>query len=122
MKRGLWPVLFTGILLILFAGCGGPAVQPLVFNPRRGMTGEVNTYDLKDRNGAPIGTASWTWQEDPDHGQWTQGYELDINGRIDRGEVVMGETSAPSAPGARWAAAFCSDLCSRRDYYFDHGG
>ncbi len=65
MKRGLWPALFTGILLILFAGCGGPAAQPLVFNPAPWSAGEVSTYDLKDRNGAPIGTASWTWQEDP---------------------------------------------------------
>ena len=117
MKRGLWPVLFTGILLILFAGCGGPVAQPLVFNPAPWSDGEVNTYDLKDRNGAPIGTASWTWQEGPDRGQWTQGYELDINGRIDRGEVVMGENFRPISSwremgGRRFAATYAADAIS----------
>jgi len=114
MKRGLWPVLFTGFLLVLFAGCGGPAAQPLVFNPAPWSNGEVSTYDLKDRNGAPIGTASWTWQQDAGNGHWTQGYDLNINGQIDRGEVVMGKNLRPISSwremsGRRFATTYAAD-------------
>ncbi len=114
MKRGLWPVLLTGFLLIILAGCGGPSAQPLNFNPAPWRDGEVSTYDLKDRNGAPIGTAVVDVAERSRSGQWTQGYELNISGRIDRGEVVMGENLRPISSwremgGQRFAATYAAE-------------
>ena len=106
--------LVVGLALIVLCGCSAPAAQPLIFNPAPWRDGEVSTYDLKDRNGAPIGTAAWTWREDPGSGQWIQGYELDINGRSDRGEVVMGKDLRPfnswrEMGGQRYAATYAAD-------------
>jgi len=114
MKRWLWLALVAGMIALVLAGCGGPAVQPLTFNPAPWRDGEVSTYDLKDRNGAAIGTASWTWQEGPVAGQWTQAYEMNINGRLDHGQVVMGADLRPISAwrelgGQRFDATYAAD-------------
>ena len=58
-------LLVAGLVLIALAGCSAPAAQPLSFNPAPWSDGEVSTYDLQDRNGAPLGTAAWTWRAGP---------------------------------------------------------
>jgi uncharacterized membrane protein YhfC len=106
--------LIAGLLLIALAGCSAPAAQPLNFNPAPWNDGEVSTYDLRDRNGAPLGTAAWTWRAGPSSGEWTQGYELNLGGRVDRGEVQMGIDLRPISSwremsGQRFAATYAAD-------------
>ena len=114
MKRRLWLASIVGLIIVLLSGCAAPVAQPLSFDPAPWRDGEVSTYDLKDRNGAPLGTASWTWRSGPGAGQWTQGYELDINGRLDRGEVVMAGDFRPVSSwretgGQRFATTYATD-------------
>jgi uncharacterized membrane protein YhfC len=114
MRFRAWLVVLTGLLLITLTACSAAPAQPLQFNPAPRRAGEVSMYDLKDRNGAPLGTAVWTWQEGPGRGEWTQGYELSINGRSDRGEVVMGQDLHPvgswrQVGGQRFATTYAAD-------------
>ena len=88
-----WLILI-GCFLVL-TGCSRPPVQPLSFNPAPWADGETTSYELQDQNGAPIGTALWTWRKDTagkpsTAGRgWSQSYQLDMPGRSDRGEVTM---------------------------------
>jgi uncharacterized membrane protein YhfC len=114
VKFRIGMILIVGLALITLSGCSAPAAQPLSFNPAPWSDGEVSTYDLRDRNAASIGTATWTWREDPGSGQWIQGYALDINGRSDRGEVVMGKDLRPMSSwremsGQRFATTYAAD-------------
>ena len=107
-------LLISGLLLIALAGCSAPTAQPLNFNPAPWNDGEVSTYDLHDRNGAPLGTAAWTWRAGPGSGEWTQGYELNLSGRVDRGEVLMGKDLHPISSwremgGQRFTATYAAD-------------
>ena len=107
-------LLIAGLVLIALAGCSAPKAQPLSFNPAPWHDGEVSTYDLRDRNGAPIGTAAWTWHAGPGADQWTQEYELNLSGRLDRGEVLMGKDLRPISSwremsGQRFAATYAAD-------------
>ena len=52
MKQFSGPVLLAGLVLLLLAACGGPAVQPLTFSPAPWSDGEVNSYDVIGRDGA----------------------------------------------------------------------
>ena len=88
MKHYSAPVLLAGLILLLLAACGGPAAQPPTFSPAPWSDGEVSSYDVINRDGAPLGTASWTWRRSPEG--WAQAYELSLAGRADRGEVVVG--------------------------------
>ncbi len=114
MKRWLGLVFFTGLFVAILAGCGGPAPQPLTFNPAPWSDGEVSAYDLKDKNGAAAGTASWTWRRGPDAGQWTQGYELNTGSRLDRGQVIVDAAMRPVSSwrelsGQRFATTYAAD-------------
>jgi len=88
LKHFSGPVLLAGLLILLLTACNGPATQPLVFAPAPWSDGEVSSYDVIGRDGAPLGTASWTWRRSPEG--WTQAYELNLAGRADRGEVMVG--------------------------------
>ncbi len=74
-------------LVLLVAGCGGPAPQPLRFNPAPWQDGEISVYRVADAGGRELGTAQWVWTQDPDG--WTQAYELRLASRTDRGEVII---------------------------------
>jgi len=106
--------LAIGLALIVLCGCSAPAAQPLSFNPAPWREGEASTYDLRDRSGAAIGTAAWIWHAGPGAGQWTQEYELNLSGRLDRGEVMMGKDLRPvrswrELSGQRFAATYEAD-------------
>ncbi len=114
MKRWSWQFLVVGLLLVVLIGCSGPAPQPLTFNPAPWSDGEVSAYDLKDKNGTPAGTASWMWRRGPAAGQWTQGYELNVSGRPDRGQVIVGADLRPVSSwretgGLRFDATYAAD-------------
>ncbi len=110
--------LIAGFTLILLAACAGsptagPA-QPLSFNPAPWSDGEVSTYDLRSSSGALLGTEVWTWQRGPEGEQWTQSYELNVSGRLDRGQVVMGADLRPISAwrelsGLRYEATYGPD-------------
>ncbi len=107
MKRSLMLALMVGIVLSMVTACGGPAAQPLAFKPAPWRDGETSAYDLKDKGGAVIGAAVWTWRRGPDAGQWAQSYELNIAGRSDRGQVVVDAVPSSSSgqvlrPVASW--------------------
>ncbi|MCU0501122.1 MAG: YhfC family glutamic-type intramembrane protease [Anaerolineae bacterium] len=87
MKRSFATLFLAGLILLL-AACGGPATQPLVYSVAPWAAGEVSSYDVIGRDGAPLGSASWTWRRNPEG--WTQAYELSLAGRADRGEVMVG--------------------------------
>lgn len=91
MKRlPLFILLVT--LVALSAACGGPAAQPLHFNPAPWQDGEASVYRVADANGAELGTARWDWARTA--AGWTQSYQLDLPGRLDRGEVMVGDDLA----------------------------
>lgn len=99
-------------LALLLAACGGPAAQPLHFNPAPWQDGEVSVYRVADATGAELGTARWAWARAGDG--WSQTYELDLAGRVDRGEVMVGDDlSARSAwrevSGKRYEARYAAD-------------
>jgi len=81
------------VVCLFLSACAGPAPQPLTFNPAPWSDGEISTYDVRDKAGALVGTASWSWQRSPEG--WVQAYELNLGGRLDRGEVVMGPDLQP---------------------------
>ena len=84
----------AAVLLIVFlTACAGPPAQPLAFNPAPWSDGEVSTYDVRDKAGTLVGTATWSWQRSPEG--WSQAYELNLSGRLDRGEVVMAPDLRP---------------------------
>jgi len=100
------------MLLVLLSACAGPPPQPLAFNPAPWSDGEISTYDVLDKAGTLLGTASWTWQHSPEG--WTQAYELKLSGRLDRGEVVMGPDLRPlrswrELGGRRLEATYSAD-------------
>lgn len=112
MKRWIWPALWAGILIILAAGCSGPATQPLAFNPAPWQDGEVSVYRVADANGAELGTAQWGWTRLADG--WSQTYELRLSGRLDRGEVIVGNdlkmrSAWREVGGARYEARYAAD-------------
>lgn len=112
MKQWSRMALVAGIVLVLLVGCGGPAVQPLVFNPAPWQDGEVTGYVVRDANGAELGAAQWTWRRTADG--WTQAYELNLAGRIDRGEVAVGDDLSMRSAwrevgGTRYEALYATD-------------
>lgn len=114
MKHWSWQFLVVGLLLVVLIGCGGPAPRPLTFAAAPWSDGETSTYDLKDRTGTPIGTAIWTWRRGPAAGQWTQGYELTIGSRPDRGQVIVDAAMRPVSSwretgGLRFDATYAAD-------------
>ncbi|MCX6029031.1 MAG: YhfC family glutamic-type intramembrane protease [Chloroflexi bacterium] len=114
MKRSLSLALMAGIILVILTGCAGPAPQPLTFQSAPWSDGEVNAYDLKDKNGAAAGTAAWTWRRGPDAWQWTQEYELKLGGRLDRGQVIVDAALRPVSSwretgGLRFDATYATD-------------
>jgi uncharacterized membrane protein YhfC len=81
------------MLLVLLSACAGPPAQPLAFTSAPWSDGEISTYDVLDKAGTLLGTASWSWQRSPEG--WTQAYELNLGGRLDHGEVVIGPDLRP---------------------------
>ena len=107
-------LLVVSLVLIALTGCSASPAQPFSFNPAPWSDGEASTYDLRDRNGATIGTAAWIWHAGPGTDQWTQEYELNLSGRLDRGEVVMGKDLRPISSwremnGQRFATTYAAD-------------
>lgn len=110
MKRSAKLSLFA--VLVLLAACGGPAAQPLAFNPAPWQEGEISVYRVADANGAELGTAQWAWARTADG--WAQAYELNLSGRLDRGEVVLGDDLAMRSAwrevgGNRYEAHYAAD-------------
>lgn len=108
MKRTLWLLVAVALLL---AACGGPT-QPLAFNPAPWQDGEVSVYRVADAKGAELGTAQWAWARLADG--WSQTYEVRLAGRLDRGEVVLGNDLATRAAwrevgGNRYEARYEAD-------------
>jgi uncharacterized membrane protein YhfC len=81
------------VACLFLSACAGPPPQPLTFNSAPWSDGEVSTYDVRGGDGSLAGTASWTWQRSPEG--WTQAYELNLGGRLDHGEVVVGPDLRP---------------------------
>lgn len=90
MRRS-FAVFWLVALTALLAACSGPA-QPLAFNLPPWQAGEVSIYRVADANGTELGTAQWAWTRTAD--DWSQTYELRLGGRLDRGEVVVGDDLA----------------------------
>ena len=112
MKRWTWPALLAGLLIVLLAGCSGPAAQPLAFNPAPWTAGEVSEYVLLDRSGAQIGTATWKWSRSS--ADWLQEYTTTVNGREDRGSVALDADLRPvratrEVGGVRYEASYLAD-------------
>ncbi len=112
MKHWIRSALLAGILMVLLAACGGPAVQPLAFNPAPWQDGEVSVYRVADANGAELGTAQWAWARRVDG--WSQTYELRLSGRLDRGEVIVGDdltmrSAWREVGGNRYEARYAAD-------------
>ena len=113
MKHGIWAALWAGILLVLLAACGGPAVQPLAFRPAPWQDGEVSVYRVADASGVELGTAQWAWARMADGG-WLQTYEMRLSGRLDRGEVLLGDDLAMQSAwrevgGNRYEVRYAAD-------------
>ena len=112
MKRWIWPALLAGVLMVLLAACGGPAAQPLAFNPAPWTAGEVSEYVLLDSSGAQIGAATWTWSRSS--ADWLQEYTTTVNGREDRGSVALDADLRPvratrEVGGVRYEASYLAD-------------
>jgi uncharacterized membrane protein YhfC len=112
LKHYSRPVLLAGLMILLLTACSGPAAQPLTFAPAPWSDGEVSSYDVTSRDGAPMGTASWTWRRSPEG--WTQACELSLAGRADRGEVMVGSDLAAirswrELSGKRFEAEYGAD-------------
>ena len=100
------------MLLALLSACASKPAQPLTFNPAPWSDGEISTYDVLDKAGTLLGTASWSWQRSPEG--WTQAYELNLGGRLDHGEVVIGPDLRPlrswrELAGRRLEATYSAD-------------
>lgn len=96
MKRGLCMLVVVALGLVFLAGCSGNtlATQPLSFKTAPWTDGEVSTYDVLGKDGKQAGTATWTWHQVQNG--WTQAYELNMAGRLDRGTVVLGKDLLPA--------------------------
>ncbi len=111
MKKRSFVQLLLAALALLLAACG-PAAQPLAFNPAPWQDGEISVYRVAGANGAELGTAQWAWARTADG--WSQSYELNLSGRIDRGEVVLGDDLAMRSAwrevgGNRYEARYAAD-------------
>ncbi len=100
------------VLALLLAACGGPAAQPLAFNPAPWQEGEISVYRVADANGAEMGTAQWAWLRAADG--WSQTYEMSLSGRLDRGEVALADdltmrSAWREVGGNRYEARYAAD-------------
>ncbi len=111
MKR-LFVSFYLAVLALLLTACGGPAAQPLAFNPAPWQDGEISVYRVADANGTELGTAQWAWQRTTDG--WSQTYEVRLGSRLDRGEVLLTDDLAMRAAwrevgGNRYEARYAAD-------------
>ena len=91
-QRLLAPVIFV-LSVLLLSACAGAPMQPLAFNAPPWADGEISLYDVLDRNGAALGTAYWRMEQTPEG--WSQSYALNISGRPDEGDVLLGDDLRP---------------------------
>lgn len=87
--RHLFTLFWLVALMVFLAACSGPAAQPLHFNPAPWQDGEISIYRVADAKDTELGTAQWAWARTVDG--WAQTYELNLPGRLDRGEAVVGD-------------------------------
>ncbi len=111
VKRSLVLLFCLSMAVLLLAACGAP-VAPLTFYPAPWQDGEVSTYVVRDANGAELGAAQWTWRRTTDG--WTQAYEMNLAGRLDRGEVAVGDdltmrSAWREVSGTRFEATYAAD-------------
>jgi uncharacterized membrane protein YhfC len=88
-----WRLTALLIVAVWISGCAAVPPQPLEFGAPPWTDGETSTYDVQDRNGALLGTATWQIRQASEG--WSQSYALSIAGRPDRGEVVLGNDLRP---------------------------
>jgi len=110
MKRLL--LLFALILIVLILPSCGNSAQPFALSAAPWGDGEVSSYDVLGKDGALAGSATWQWHKTSEG--WTQSYELDLSGRQDRGEVVMGADLLPISSwrelsGTRFETTYAAD-------------
>ncbi len=91
-KRRLTPIVLILFTLWLSA-CASAPVQPLAFNAPPWADGEVSLYGVQDRNGSTLGTAYWRMAQTPEG--WSQSYALNLSGRPDEGDVLLGGDLRP---------------------------
>lgn len=111
MKR-LWVLGWLAAVVLLVAACGGPAVQPLAFRPAPWADGEVSEYALLDSSGVQMGEATWKWSRSS--ADWLQEYAMTVNGREDRGGVVVDAALRPvratrDVGGMRFEASYLAE-------------
>ncbi len=111
MKR-LWVLGWLAAAVLLLAACGGPAAQPLAFGPAPWADGEVSEYTLLDSSGVQIGEATWKWSRSSAY--WLQEYAMTVNGREDRGGVVVDLALRPvrttrDVGGMRFEASYLAE-------------
>jgi hypothetical protein len=81
---------FVVVAVMSLAGCGGPQIQPLIFNAAPWQANESSTYQLTDMNGAYAGTARYDLTQLADK-QWNLRREINSQGTQEIIAVDMSE-------------------------------